>query len=228
MCRQPGLLGDRDHVRAGDGPTRFAELLGDDLEELASRRVLPLRVVRWKVPTHVAKAGRAKECVDEGVDDGIAVRMPEEPSVVRDEHAPEHEASSWDEAMGIDAVTDPRGHRASSSSSDRSRTRSCGNVILKLRGSPGTTVTGTPIASTSAASSPAVIPCVAACRCALRRTSALNDWGVCAAMIDERSRVAATRPSCTCFTVSTQGTPAVAAPSARAAARTDRKTSGGV
>ena len=47
-------------------------------------------------------------------------------------------------------------------------------------------------------------------------------------MIEARSRVAATWPFCTCFTVSTQGTPAMAAPSARAASSTARKTWGGV
>ena len=94
-----------------------------------------------KVPAHVAEPGRAEDRVDERVHHRVAVGVTEQAAAVGDQDASEHQRPPGDEAVRVDAMTDPRGHRTSSSS-ERSRTRSCGNVILKLRGSPGTTVTG--------------------------------------------------------------------------------------
>ena len=113
------------------------------------------------MPPHVAEPRGTEDGIDECMHDCVAVGVTEQSSGVWNQDATQHQRPPRDEAVRVDAMADSRGHRTSSTN-ERSRTRSCGNVILKLRGSPSTTVTATPIASTSAASSPAVIPCVAA------------------------------------------------------------------
>ena len=83
---------------------------------------------------------------------------PRAPSIT---HAAEDERAVrvLGEAVDVDALADAHAHRRPATASSRSAApRSSGSVILRLRGSPGTTRTRPPSASTSTASSVALGP----------------------------------------------------------------------
>src|ERR1700675_2442623 len=103
---EPRLLGDGDDVGAADRPAFLAELLGDDLQKLAARGVLPARVAGREVPAHVAEPGRSEDGVDERMHHGVAVRMTEQTPPVRNQDAAEHQRPPGDEPVRVDAMTD--------------------------------------------------------------------------------------------------------------------------
>ena len=94
-------------------------------------------------------------------------------------------------------------------------------VILKFSLEPGTTRTGWPSASTSAASSVASRPAARACACASRSSPTEKACGVCASQSARRSTVPSRKRSGeTLLMVSWTGTAASAAPWRRASAST--------
>src|SRR6478609_8378435 len=106
----------------------------------------------------------------------------------------------------------------------RASARSSGVVTLRLAGSPSTTATRPPAASTSDAQSVAAASTSVGCAWARRSTSARNPWGVCTATSWERSGVSTTNPALTRLTGSVTGTPGTA-PSAWPSASSTRDTS---
>ena len=81
---------------------------------------------------------------------------PPRPAGALDHNAAQHERAVrvLGEAVDVDALADAHAHRpAAAASSALGRRRSSGSVILRLPGSPGTTRTVPPSASTSMASS---------------------------------------------------------------------------
>ncbi len=112
--------------------------------------------------------------------------------------------------------------RASNNASAIATSSSC--VTFKLATVEGTTVTGTPTASQSKASSVTCLSPQAAI--ARRKRSSWNACGVCAAHSAVRSTVSLITPSATRFNVSATGAAAMAAPLS-IAARTQRLKSSG-
>ena len=98
----------------------------------------------------VAHAEGAQERTGHGVQQDVPVGVPLEAALVGNHHTSQPQRPTFHEAVRIDALSDP--HRRSSSARS-ARSRSSGSVILRLPGSPSTTSTGMPNASTSCAQS---------------------------------------------------------------------------
>ena len=57
----------------------------------------------------VTQRGRAEECVGDGVEQDVGVRMPVQPPIVRDLDAAEDQATSRRKAVSVVADADPKG-----------------------------------------------------------------------------------------------------------------------
>ena len=113
----------------------------------------------------IAQAGGPEECVGRGVRDGIGIAVAVQPALPGKRHAAEHQGAVRivGEAVDVEALADPNRHQRPSSTRRRAQARSSGTVSLRLSGSPGTTTTRPPQASTNAASSvPSAAPVCAA------------------------------------------------------------------
>ena len=136
----------------------------------------PGRVRVGEVAAQVAESHRAEDGIGQGMADGVGIAVPAQPPCPLNDDAPQHQGPVRivGEAVDVDALSDAHAHplrRCSAVS------RSAGVVIFRFRGSPGTTRTVAPSASTNAASSVASLPPA----WARRSRAASKACGVCTA-----------------------------------------------
>src|SRR5262249_15270231 len=139
-----------------------------------------------KVLADVAQAGGAEQGIGDRVRDHVGVAVAGETALVGKLASAEDQSPRpvVREPVDVEALahTHER-HRRSSATRSRAQSRSSGTVNLRLSGSPGTTTTRPPMASTSDASSvPSDSP-----RWARRNTAARNACGVCTATREARA-----------------------------------------
>ena len=104
-------------------------------QQLPAVRVLVRRVAGGELPADVAEARRAEQRVDDGVEEGVAVAVPQQALVVRNRDAAQHQRAALDEPVNVVAVpyadgstsAMPRDARTASASA-----RSCGVVTFRL------------------------------------------------------------------------------------------------
>src|SRR6266511_263933 len=199
------------HVHGG--PAAGRDHLGDLPAEIHAGGALEGGVVLREVRPEVVEAGRAEQRVAGGVGDHVAVGVAVQATIELDGHPTEDQRATFDQRMDVDALPDP--HRLGdhggllvrvSSASATSRSRAV--VTFRFSWLPGTTWTGWPANSTSAASSEASTPSSMALRCAASRASRTKSCGVWTARSWSRSTIPRERwSSSTRRTVSTTGTP---------------------
>src|SRR6266508_3117178 len=195
------------------GPAAGRDHLGDLPAEVHAGGALEGGVVLREVRPEVVEAGRAEQRVAGGVGDHVSVGVAVQATIERDGHPTEDQRATFDQRMDVDALPDP--HRLGdhggllvrvSSASATSRSRAV--VTFRFSWLPGTTWTGWPANSTSAASSEASTPSSMALRCAASRASRTKSCGVWTARSWSRSTIPRERwSSSTRRTVSTTGTP---------------------
>ena len=95
----------------------------------------------------VAQRGRPEQRVGDGVEDDVAIGVAVEARGSGDLDAAEHQRTARPKRMAV--VADPGARRRARRGSRPTRARSPGTVTLRFAGSPGTTCTGTPVASSS-------------------------------------------------------------------------------
>ena len=128
----------------GHGPPQQVDAVGPG----------PRGVGVGEVLADVAEPGRAEERVGDGVGDHVGVAVAGQAALAGERHAAEHERPPRvvGERVDVEALPDPHRHRSSAND------RSTGVVIFRFAGSPSTSTTLPPAASTSEASSVASAP----------------------------------------------------------------------
>src|SRR5439155_3131445 len=137
-----------------------ANHLADRLEDRKARGAPPARIRVRKVRAEIAQAHSAQERVPDGVGQDIPVRVGVGAAIVRQRHASKNKRKSAREPVDIvadaDAKSAPEALRHEAPPARRCDSiaiTSDGSVSFKFEGSPGTTATARPAASTSPASS---------------------------------------------------------------------------
>ena len=111
------------------------------------------RVVVGEVLADVAKAGGGEEGVYDCVGHDIGVTVPGKPTFTVEPHAAQHQRPARVVAEGVDVDTLSDAHGTHVRHSTSATSRSVGDVTFRLAGSPSTSTTFPPAASTSDASS---------------------------------------------------------------------------
>ena len=161
---QARRVGDDRAVRVGAGEP----LLGGHLHHRGQQghavRPLPDRVGVGEVPAEVSQADGTEHGVGQRVAHRVGVTVAPEAACALDDDAAQHErpVRVLGEAVDVDPLADAHGQSFPDARWRSAARRSSGVVILKFPGSPGTTRTAAPSASTSTASSVASGP---ACSC---------------------------------------------------------------
>lgn len=150
--RESWTLRNNDHLGTDDGGSGGGEEFGDSSQEDLSAGVAPAVVSAREVPPHIPKPGGAEQRITERMDNRVTVGVTLKTDIVRNVNASKPQLPPGNQAMNVDAVAHAKRHDPRI---PRSHTRSSGTVILRLRGSPSTTATGWPRASTSTQSSEA-------------------------------------------------------------------------
>ena len=145
-----GALGGDHHVGVDHPPARRLDQLAGGGEQRGAVGVLPARVAVGEEASEIVQARRAEERVRQGVQHRVAVRVPLGARGVGQLDAAEDAAAARDQAVQVEARTDPqiarpsahRGSPARSRSSAPATDRSAGVVTLRLAMLPRTIVTG--------------------------------------------------------------------------------------
>jgi hypothetical protein len=61
------------------------------------------------MPTDVSQAGRAEQCVGDGVQQRIRIRMAQQPDRMGNGHPPQHQRTARDQGVRVPALADPQG-----------------------------------------------------------------------------------------------------------------------
>ena len=152
---QAGRVGDDGAVRVGAREAaggRHGDHLGQQGHAVGA---LPDGIRVGEVPAQVAQADRAQHGVGQRVAHGVGVAVTAQAAAALDDDAAQDERSMrvLGEAVDVDPLADAHAHPSRSASRRSAAPRSSGSVILRLPGSPGTTCTVPPSASTNMASS---------------------------------------------------------------------------
>ena len=172
MRREPRLLADQHDVRVRELPARARDVpprLTQQLERVGS---LEGRIAGGEERADVLEPGGSEHRVRERVREHVAVGVAREAARMVDPNAAEHERHAVLQRMRIEAG--PDAVLAHVASHDAIFARSSAVVTLSRRGSPSTTFTRPPAASTSPAQSVASASPAAA----RRKTSATKACGV--------------------------------------------------
>src|SRR2546421_11372094 len=115
--------------------------------------VFPAQVAGGEVCSDVTEGGSAKQGIDNGVDDGVSVRVTGEAKFKGDRNATKHEWTVCGKCMNIVTKANTHGHVLYPCMKASARNRSSSVVILILVYAPGKIATWCPSCSIKVASS---------------------------------------------------------------------------
>src|SRR5947209_9797676 len=163
--------------------------------------VFPAQVAGGEVCSDVTEGGSSKQGIDNGVDDGVGVRVTGEAKFKGDRDATKHEWTVCGKCVNIVTKANTHGHVLYPCMKASARNRSSSVVILILVYAPGKITTGWPSCSIRVASS-VTSPMAPGLWCAWCIKRKENTCWVLMAMSCEISRVAATSSVRTSWRVS--------------------------
>src|SRR6185295_10154363 len=160
MRADAGSLRDQRRVHVHDPRSMSAEHPADRLEDRQARDAPPARVGVRKMRAQITEAQAAEKRVAYGVRQHVAIRVGFGTPIVRQGHASQDEREAPLQSVNVVADPDAKLPLAAlrhgcppARRCDSIAITSDGSVSFKFEGSPGTTATAMPAASTSHASS---------------------------------------------------------------------------
>src|SRR5690606_21098419 len=158
-------------------PAGCAYLLISMTQQDTTIRALVFGVRIRKVTTNIAQARRPQNCIGNGMQQGISIRMPHQTMRMRNGDTAQNQRSAFAQHMHIKTLPYANRHAHNHFSIN---SKSSGQETLKFRAEPNINKAWLPANSMALASSVTTKPCsLAACK-ASRKACAGNSWGVCA------------------------------------------------
>jgi hypothetical protein len=108
MRRKPGRLRDHGGIDVADLPAALAHPLGRLAQQLDRVGTLETLVGVGKVAANVAQARAAEQRIGDRMEQGIGIRMAQQPFVRRDVHAAKDERAALDQGMDVPTLADAK------------------------------------------------------------------------------------------------------------------------
>src|SRR5512138_1097977 len=196
VLAKAGCFGDHCRIDIHDLVATLLQKRADMPYECAAVRTFPTLIAIGEVHADIAERGSAEQCIADGMQEHIAVRVRKNASRMRNLDAGERDEVPVRKRMHIEALSDSQpAHECPRAAKMRAaRSRSGGVVILRLSPLPSTSFARNPNSSTACASSVTAMPCSAAALSARSRTPYRNICGVSARQRPARGTVSATKP----------------------------------
>src|SRR5712692_9115144 len=153
--REPRHLREQRHIDILHRPFGAPAVVGHLAQQVEAAGILVLRIVIGKEGADVTNASRATKRVDQGVADHVGIAVPLEPHIPGKLDAAQHQPSTDDQPVQVEAGSYT--HKGSAASKAATISASSWVATLMLILEPAKTLTGFPSFSISSASSSTTI-----------------------------------------------------------------------
>ena len=107
--QKPGLFRQNGDIDVHHALPGLAETIGDGLEEQAAVGVFPFRVGVGELLSDVAPGHGAEDCIDDGMNDHVAVAVGDGAELIRHDHPADQQLAAGLELVNVVAVADAEG-----------------------------------------------------------------------------------------------------------------------